>query len=386
MVDPRPRAPRPRRARLARIGVASLLLLVTLVAAPSAQSAPGGRPHVRVIAPGIALTTYVDRRVPIRAFVLWIDPSKGPTVGTALANDRLGGLEKTSAMAADAGAIAAVNGDFGSNARRPTHPFVQDGELVQTSPVLGALFSISSDGSMRIGTPTERVTVTEADSGETWPVASWNNGAPSPGEITASTSAGGALEAPRAFTCSVRVLPVGSPAPTTDGTTRSYTVDQAACSSGRMAPGDGVVLSAVPATDDATFIRSLVPGETVQVDWSLGWPGIVDAVGGSNVLVAGGRVVLGPCSGAICAPNPRTGIGLTADGRIVLVVVDGRQPGAAGLTLPAFASFMLSLGVDSAMNLDGGGSSAMVIKGKVVSSPSSGFERSVTNAIVVRRG
>jgi exopolysaccharide biosynthesis protein len=151
-----------------------------------------------------------------------------------------------------------------------------------------------------------------------------------------------------------------------------------------MAPGDGVVLSAVPATDEATMIRSLSVGESMTIDWSLGWPGVRDAIGGSNVLVNGGRVVLGPCSGAICAPNPRTGIGLTADGRIVLVVVDGRQSGAAGMTLPAFATFMASLGVESAMNLDGGGSSTIVIKGGVANSPSDGFERSVTNAIVVR--
>ena len=64
--------------------------------------------------------------------------------------------------------------------------------------------------------------------------------------------------------------------------------------------------------------------------------------------------------------------------------MDGRQSGAAGMTLPRFAEFMASLGLTSAMNLDGGGSSTMVIKGGVVNSPSDGFERSVTNAIVVR--
>jgi len=103
-------------------------------------------------------------------------------------------------------------------------------------------------------------------------------------------------------------------------------------------------------------------------------------------LVQDGRVVLGACSSSICAPNPRTGIGLTADGRIVLVVVDGRQHLSGGMSLPAFASFFVRLGVVSAMNLDGGGSSTMAVKGQVVNVPSDGFERSVSNALLVRLG
>lgn len=378
----RPRSRVPRRS----IGSGTLiaLLAAAIVVAPAARGTPARRTHVRVIAPGIALTTLVDRRAGIRAYALWIDPAQGGSIGMALAGGRIGALERTSAMAKDAGAIAAVNGDFGSFSHRPTHAFVVDGELVQTSPVNGAIFSVSSNGSMRIGAPTQAVTVSESDTGETVPIAAWNHGPPAPGEIAAYTSAGGTLEAPRPFTCSARLLPSGPPSATADGTERGYTVDQAACSSSRMEPGEGVVLSAVPATDEATLIRSLAPGESMTIDWSLGWPGVEEAIGGSNVLVSGGRVVLGPCSGAICAPNPRTGIGLTADGRIVLVVVDGRQAGAGGMTLPAFASFMASLGVESAMNLDGGGSSTMVVKGGVANSPSDGFERSVTNAIVVR--
>jgi len=385
MALPLTRGVRPRRMRRAlAVASASTIVVATLLLGPSAQGAPARRAHVRVIAPGIALTTLVDRRVALRAYVLWIDPSQGGSIGVALAGGHLGALERTSEMARDAGAIAAVNGDFGSLSHRPSHPFVLDGDLVQTTPVNGAVFSISDDGSMRIGVPAQTVSVTDGDTGETHPIASWNHGPPAPGELAAYTAAGGTIDAPRPYTCSARLLPSGPPAATPDGTERAYMVDQAGCFSGRMAPGDGVVLSAVPATDDATMIRSLSAGESMTLDWSLGWPGIEDAIGGSNVLVSGGKLALGPCSGAICAHNPRTGIGLTADGRIVLVVVDGRQNGAAGMTLPQFAAFMLQLGVESAMNLDGGGSSTMVIKGGVANSPSDGFERSVTNAIVVR--
>ena len=54
------------------------------------------------------------------------------------------------------------------------------------------------------------------------------------------------------------------------------------------------------------------------------------------------------------------------------------------MSLGELANFFQRLGVDSAMNLDGGGSSSMVVKGRVVNHPSDGFERSVTNALLVK--
>ena len=384
-------SPKPVRIPLrSRSLLGPLLILASLLGpmliAPAAQGSPTGRPHVRVLAPGVALTTYVDRRIPVRAYVLWIDPSQGASLGMALAHDRLGELERTSDMAKDHGALVAVNGDLGSTiSGRPVHPFALDGDLVQTSPVLGAMFSISSDGTMRIGKPTEQtLSITEVDTGETWPIASWNHGGPAPGELTAHTAVGGAIEAPRAFTCSVRLLPDGPSGETDVGSTRTYSVDQAGCFSNRLQPGEGVVVSAVPTTDEATFIRALTPGESMRIDWSLGVPGVTDAMGGSTVLMQDGHIVLGTCTGAICSRNPRTAIGLTADGRIALVVVDGRQSGSVGMSLGELANFFQRLGVDSAMNLDGGGSSSMVVRGRVVNHPSDGFERSVTNALLVK--
>jgi exopolysaccharide biosynthesis protein len=378
--------PLPRRTR-SRLGIllTIALLLSYLLIAPSARGAPTGRPHVRVLAPGVALTTYIDRRVPVRAYVLWIDPSQGASLAMALAHNQLGELERTSDMAKDHGALVAVNGDLGSTiSGRPVHPFALGGDLVQTSPVLGAMFSMSRDGSMRIGHPTEQsLSITEVDTGETWPIASWNHGGPTSGELTAHTAIGGALEAPRAFTCSARLLPSGPSTSTDVGSTRTYSIDQSGCFSSRLQPGEGVVVSAAPTTDEATFIRSLSAGESVRIDWSLGSAGVTDAIGGSTVLMQDGHIVLGTCTGAICSRNPRTAIGLTADGRIVLVVVDGRQSSSVGMSLAELANFFQRLGVESAMNLDGGGSSAMVIRGRVVNHPSDGFERSVTNALLV---
>ena len=66
------------------------------------------------------------------------------------------------------------------------------------------------------------------------------------------------------------------------------------------------------------------------------------------------------------------------------MVVDGRQSASVGMSLGELANFFQRLGVDSAMNLDGGGSSSMVVRGRVVNHPSDGFERSVTNALLVK--
>jgi hypothetical protein len=87
--------------------------------------------------------------------------------------------------------------------------------------------------------------------------------------------------------------------------------------------------------------------------------------------------------------HPRTLLGLSADKRrLFMVVVDGRAAaqGRLGMTCGEAADFMVSLGAHWALNLDGGGSSAMVVNGRVVNVPSDGRERPVpTHLAVVRR-
>ena len=84
------------------------------------------------------------------------------------------------------------------------------------------------------------------------------------------------------------------------------------------------------------------------------------------------------------ASNPRTAIGIIDDLHYVFVVSDGRSGESEGLSLYELASFMEQLGVQTAYNLDGGGSSTMVFQGEVVSNPSSGFreeEREVSDIV-----
>jgi exopolysaccharide biosynthesis protein len=90
---------------------------------------------------------------------------------------------------------------------------------------------------------------------------------------------------------------------------------------------------------------------------------------------------------------PRTAVGTRADGGVVLVVVDGwrfaddRQsatPMNGGATIDELRSIMADLGVVNAINLDGGGSSVLVIDGAVVSHPSDKEgERAVGDAILL---
>jgi len=93
---------------------------------------------------------------------------------------------------------------------------------------------------------------------------------------------------------------------------------------------------------------------------------------------------------AAAVPAPRTAIGLNKAGRwLIFMVVDGRQAGfSEGVTFPELADLLISYGVYTGVNMDGGGSSTMVIKGadakaRLLNSPIDqnipGKQRSVAN-------
>lgn len=84
--------------------------------------------------------------------------------------------------------------------------------------------------------------------------------------------------------------------------------------------------------------------------------------------------------------HPRTGIGISKDKKkLFLVVVDGRQPNLSiGMNLKEFAELFIKLGCYNSLNLDGGGSSTMWLKGAVVNSPSDATgERPISDAILI---
>jgi uncharacterized protein YigE (DUF2233 family) len=129
--------------------------------------------------------------------------------------------------------------------------------------------------------------------------------------------------------------------------------------------------------------QSQVPQDTTAEDWMTatvsGWPALVvgcEALTDSEL----------PGSDAFTrAPHPRTAVGLSRDRKtLYFVVVDGRRTGAPGLTLSKLARFLAErLEVCSAINLDGGGSSTMWLRDRVVNKPADGVERPVSNHLAV---
>jgi exopolysaccharide biosynthesis protein len=84
--------------------------------------------------------------------------------------------------------------------------------------------------------------------------------------------------------------------------------------------------------------------------------------------------------------HPRTAIASLRDGRVLLVVVDGRQPSLSiGMSLDELARFLIELGAVEAINMDGGGSTTMVVNDAIVNRPSDPTgERPVSDVILVR--
>jgi hypothetical protein len=130
----------------------------------------------------------------------------------------------------------------------------------------------------------------------------------------------------------------------------------------------------------------------------LGWPlslarpdGLTQAVGGFPQLLAGGErvgdLLVGGRPDFAAERHPRTAVGFDLEQeRLWLVVVDGRQAGwSAGMTLPELTRLLEGLGVQDALNLDGGGSSVMIVRGRRMSRPSHvGGERAVVNGLALR--
>jgi hypothetical protein len=151
-------------------------------------------------------------------------------------------------------------------------------------------------------------------------------------------------------------------------------------------------------TDGKTWARPDKPRPALVIDAN-GRPTIGEfkevpsnakqAVAGSTILLNGGKVVAESQSKFSTTRHPRTAVGIAEGGkRLVLVVVDGRRKGeASGMTLMELADLMSRLGCQSALNLDGGGSTELLLRDPetgalhVMNHPSDGRERAVANVL-----
>lgn len=367
---------------------------------PRADARPKkNRKTTTTVAPGLTLTKIQRKHPANRIRVLTLTPSSNLTVDVALANDTIPGHEQTTSMARRHNAIAAINGDYtllplAPGAGRPVNTFAEDGDLVTSPQIWGRNFAISRDEQdVHIGHARLHIDMLEVDVGKTWRIRRWNDWtyASDEGALSGYTKAGGQLFRPLADACSVRLFPTGTVTwgPDGAGVTRSYTVDQVKCSEKRLARRGGVVLSTPRSTKQATRLQqSLTPSETVTITWSMGWPGVMDTIGGNPDVVENGKLAAGECSNSsyFCLRNPRTGVGVTPDGKVLFVTVDGRQKKSKGMTLDEFGKVFQSLGATWALNLDGGGSTTMVVRDDIVNVPSGGYERSVGSALLILPG
>ncbi|MEU6490770.1 phosphodiester glycosidase family protein [Streptomyces sp. NPDC046984] len=203
----------------------------------------------------------------------------------------------------------------------------------------------------------------------------------------------------------------GAPLPTGPGT--QVVLDDhgrvvSAGSRGGAVPAHGTVLQAIGSAADWLTAHAR-PGQRVGVDEVIrdtagrrvGLDSDDSIVSAAPALVSRGRVNIDAAAEGVVDPQdlsfgyawansrqPRTMAGVDARGRLILATVDGRQSGGSeGFTLQEAASFMRSLGAVDAINLDGGGSTAMAVNGSLVNRPSDATgERAVGGTVQILPG
>ncbi|MFA7418436.1 MAG: phosphodiester glycosidase family protein [Melioribacteraceae bacterium] len=150
------------------------------------------------------------------------------------------------------------------------------------------------------------------------------------------------------------------------------------------------VISAEGSATD--FTKSVRIGDTIKVLTTISpsLPKIKEAIGGFIQVVNKGKDYVDQSylkenkPGHALLRHPRTGIGFSKDStKLYLVAIDGRQTHSVGMTLHELADLMIKIGVHYGLNLDGGGSTTMVVKDSVVNIPSDGKERSVSNGLLI---
>ena len=277
--------------------------------------------------------------------------------------------------------IAAVNGDFyTTDAHAPGDPRdlqIFQGELV-SAPAGHACFWIDPSGHPQMTNVQSRLRFVLPD-GLRHEVG-LNELRPDNGAVLYTSRMGGTTRTSRGVEWVLE--PVGRDAglPLRPETVVSARVRSVRNAGDSAVPADGWVLSIGPTL--AARLKPVVAGATVQLEMRTfpALAGVQSAIGGGPTLVRNGKAM--EWSG-ILMRHPRTAIGWNKDSYF-LVEVDGRQSGlSVGMTFPELADYMVKLGCEQAMNLDGGGSATLWVRGNVMNSPSEGRERPGANSLVV---
>ena len=371
----------------------SVIILLLLVSLGTFAAKLSEETKVEEIARGVK---YIEKRWQtdtgwVDIYILEADLTQpGVRIDSLASSNGLANTQGMSTMAREAGAIAAVNADFFlmSSTGVPIGSQVKSGRLIK-SPQPGnggwTAFVVDNDFSAYFGRPVYLTSVTFPDDSRR-PIMGINCEIDfTVGKIAVFDEYWGRFSPGRFHNMTknareyVEVIVDGN-----------GTVIEVRENLGPAAiPQNGWVL--VGSSDEASFLLEKAKvGDPLTVK-SYSDPSLEDifaVVEGQPFLVDKGQILYFG-EGGIGGLNPRTAVGISEDGKKVwLVVVDGRSSRSRGFTLKELAEFFLNeLGAYSALNLDGGGSSTMVLKKPgidflaAVNRPSDGSERRVPNGI-----
>jgi exopolysaccharide biosynthesis protein len=372
-----------------RLAVFCAFWLVALTASAIAQ--PAALPWTTV-APGVE-HAHVRRAAPGEGSwninVLRIDMRQA-RLDVVRARDTAIGLETVTSIAARTGAIAAVNGGY----FRTSGDFL--GDSTGTLQIDGVVWSEPDRGRAAVGIVRNRGSSRLIYGHVVWQASI------EAGRVKRSVDGLNRARGPNDL---IVFTPEFGPSTITDDSgievvVRSGRVVELLDNAGSTTiPRDGFIVSARGEAREWAR-RSLNKGTRVRVRATLQpadatrsnpWADAEDILGAGPRLVTNGRVDVTDVREKMIPTfatdlHPRTAIASLADGRALLLVADGRRsPERVGLALDDLARLLIELGAVDAINLDGGGSTAMVVKGALVNFPTDPTgERPVSDAIVVR--
>jgi hypothetical protein len=356
-------------------------LLALMLIALCALGAWGDETTTRTIAPGVTASSIRREAGPWEVRVIRMRRDQ-PLIhlDADTGRETIRGLAGVSRIAErvsspDDYIVAATNGDFyamsGAKQGLTAGACIAGGELV-TSASQRDNFYITADGAPHIGRLDTGVTL-HAPRGEI-PVARVNR-PQADGELELYTARWGWPIAGPGLVLEVEGLSLRS-----EGRWTARVTETLAAGASREIAANEVIL--VATEEAAGKLTGLSVGETLDIEIhtaSVSDP-IIAAVGGKPILVQGGQVV--PDDTTTTPRHPRTAVGFS-DTEVLLVTVDGRQPGwSVGMRLHTLATLMQELGCSEAINIDGGGSTTAWVRGEIVNRPSDGRERSVANALL----
>lgn len=328
----------------------------------------------RDIAPGLTYTALLRGTAegPLAAHILDIDPKSGWRLQPLLSNQKTVGLEKLSSLVQQTKeATAAVNAAyFGLDGTTLGVMKLQD-TIVASMDITRTALGILPDGSAFIDDALYQGAV-ELPGGQKIVITGVNEERGADALILYNSY----------YDTATNTNSFGGEYVVVDNKVTAINTNNSTI------PQGGFVLSAHGKSLQA--LEKLQVGDTVKITQSLGdqWNKAVSVIGAGPRLVKNNSVYLTTKleefgSDVAAGRAPRTAVGITKEGHLLLLVVDGRQKHSIGLTLLDTALLMQELGSIQAMNLDGGGSSEMIVEKEVVNKPSDGHERSIGTALAV---